>query len=116
MRRRKPALVVFAVATILLALSQFAAILDPLPEGLNATYFSTPDWNGPALRSSIDPIPSTYSLYLAWRGRPPESCSATWTGWMLVPRDGRYTLATASDHETSLRIGDQLDWPRAPSV
>ena len=34
LRRRKPAVILFAAATILLALSQFAAILDTLPEGL----------------------------------------------------------------------------------
>ena len=95
-------------ATILLALSQFAAILDTLPEGLNATYFTTPDWSGTPLRSTLDPIPSTYNLYLAWHGRPPQSCSATWTGWMIVLRDGSYTFATASDHGSSLQVEEQL--------
>ena len=77
MRRRKPAVVLVAAATILLALSQFIVVLDTLPEGLNATYFSTPDWGGTPLRSTVDPIPSTYNLYRAWHGRPPQSCSAT---------------------------------------
>jgi hypothetical protein len=108
MRRRKPAVVLVAAATILLVLSQFAAILDPLPEGLNATFFSTPDWNGPPLRSTVDPIPSTDSLYLAWRGTPPRSYSATWTGWMIVPRDGSYTFATVTEGGSSLRVGDQV--------
>jgi hypothetical protein len=108
LRRRKPAVVLFAAATILLALSQSATILDPLPEGLNATYFSTPDWSGRPLRSTVDPIPFTYGLFLAWHGRPPQSCSATWTGWMIVPRDGSYTFATASDNGSSLHVGDQL--------
>jgi hypothetical protein len=108
MRRRKPAVVLFAAATILLLLSQFADILDPLPEGLNATYFSTSDWNGPPLRSTVDPVPSTGSLNLASRGNPPPAYSATWTGWMIVPRDGDYTFATVSSNGSSLRIGDQL--------
>lgn len=108
LRRRKPAVILFAAATILLALSQFAAILDTLPEGLNATYFTTPDWSGTPLRSTLDPIPSTYNLYLAWHGRPPQSCSATWTGWMIVLRDGSYTFATASDHGSSLQVEEQL--------
>lgn len=108
MRRRKPAVVLFAAATILLVLSQFAALLDPLPEGLTATYFSTPDWSGPPVRSTIDPIPSTSRLILAWRGSPPRAFSATWTGWMIVLRDGTYTFATMSGNGSTLRIGDQL--------
>jgi hypothetical protein len=108
LRRPAPTVTLFAAATLLLACSLLAAILDPLPEGLSATYFNTSNWSGTPARSTIDSTPSTYNLYVAWRGRPPQSFSATWTGWMIVLRDGTYTFTTTSENGSSLRIGQQL--------
>ncbi len=108
MRRPAPTVALFAAATILLACSLLAAVLDPLPAGLSATYFETSNWSGPRARSTIDSTPSTYNLFVAWRGRPPRSFSATWTGWMIVPRDGTYSFAAVSSNRSSLHIGEQL--------
>ena len=108
MRRPAPTVALFAAATILLAFWVLAAILDPLPQGLRANYFDTANWSGSPARSTIDPTPSTYNLFRAWHGRPPQSFSATWTGWLIVLRDGTYTFATSSENGSSLHVGDQL--------
>jgi hypothetical protein len=108
LRRPAPTVALFAVATILLVCSLLAAVLDPLPEGLSADYFNTPDWSGAPARSTIDSTPSTYCLFVAWRGRPPQSFSATWTGWMIVLRQGTYSFAATTDSRASLRVGEQL--------
>ena len=108
LRRPAPTVALFAAATILLACSLLAAVLDPLPEGLSATYFETSNWSGPAARSTIDSAPSTYNLFVAWRGRPPQAFSATWTGWIIVLSQGTYAFANTSENRASLRVGDQL--------
>jgi hypothetical protein len=97
-----------AAATLVVALLCFAYVLDPLPEGLNATFFSDANWSAEIVRTMVDPRLSTESAFAAWRGSPPDVFSATWSGTILVVRDGTYTFATASDDGSWLYVDRQL--------
>jgi len=43
----------------------FARRVDPLPQGLRASYFPTEVWSGPAAQSTVDPQPSVSSVRAA---------------------------------------------------
>ena len=42
-----------------------------------------------------------------WNGRPPQSFSVRWTGYITVGRAGTYEFATTSDDGTRLTINDR---------
>jgi PA14 domain-containing protein/dolichyl-phosphate-mannose-protein mannosyltransferase len=86
------------IGTTLLFLALAAAVrVDPLPQGLNATYFPDINWSAAPARSLVEPRPSTDGIRAAWHGAPPDSFSATWTGSLLAMRAGEYTIESDSD-------------------
>jgi hypothetical protein len=99
-----------AIATATLAVGALclAYVLDPLPEGLNATFFSDANWSAEIVRTMVDPRVATQSVFAAWRGAPPETLSATWSGTIVVVREGTYTFATASDDGSWVYVDRQL--------
>ena len=99
------ALVSFA---LLIGLLSLAWRFHGLPEGLRGNYFSTADWTGELVQSTIDPQPSTANIVAAWGNRPPPVFSVMWTGSLLVPRDGIYTIATTSDDGSWVYVDGQL--------
>src|SRR5262245_35510698 len=92
-----------AVATVLVLVAALLRTLDPLPEGLHATYFSDSSWSSPA-RERIDVMPSTRTLIGAWHGRPPATFSAVWSGAVIVLRGGTYPFAIVSDDGSWLDV------------
>jgi hypothetical protein len=78
--------------------------LDPLREGLSATYFSDINRISAPVQSTLDARLSTESLLDAWKGRPPATFGTTWTGSIIVLRGGTYTFATASDDGSWVEI------------
>jgi hypothetical protein len=105
--RARP-LAVVAAATIVLVVLNLAAALDPLSEGLRGTYHTDAKWRSAPARLTIDPSPSTYRLFLAWRGSPPAVFSAAWTGYVIALREGDYTLATSSDDGSQVYVDERL--------
>jgi len=99
---------VVGASTLLTLILGIAERLDPLPPGLNAEYFSNPNWTPPATASTLDDHPSTNHLNAVWRESPPESFSTTWTGSVIVLREGTYTFATVSDDGSSVFVDGRL--------
>lgn len=83
--------------TLLLLVLVAAVRIDPLPQGLNATYFPDINWSAAPVRSLVEARPSTDGIRAAWHGAPPERFSATWTGSLLTMRAGEYTIESDSD-------------------
>jgi fibro-slime domain-containing protein len=96
------------------AVALFAALLitaylvDPLAEGLNATFFGDANWTSDIVRSEVDARLSAESAFVGWHGTPPDTFSITWSGAILVPRDGTYTFATASDDGSWVYVDRRL--------
>ncbi len=95
---------VLATTTLLVLAFGIAARLDPLSQGLTATYFADVNWTSVPLKSLVEPEPSIDTQLASWQGHLPETYSATWTGSLVVLRDGLYTFATASDDGSWLFI------------
>ncbi len=85
-----------------------AYFLDPLREGLNATFFSDANWSSDIVGSEVDARLSMESAYAGWRGTPPDAFSITWSGAFIAIEDGTYTFATASDDGSWLYVDRQL--------
>jgi WD40 repeat protein/serine/threonine protein kinase len=88
------------------ALKPAAVDIPALRPGLVAEYFYGTRFDVPAVQK-IEAIPV---LQLgegpAWAGGPPDSFSVRWTGFLLVPRAGRYTFTAACDDGMRLVIGE----------
>jgi len=69
--------------------------------GLRAE-FSVTGTNDVRLR--ISPDVSTREITHGWDGAPPPQFRVRWTGYLFVPRGGRYTFATTSDDGSTLAI------------
>jgi fibro-slime domain-containing protein len=95
-------------ATLLLVFFAVVRALDPLPEGLQATYFPDANWSSPPALTRVEPRPSTESLIDAWRANPPEAFSTIWIGSFIAPREGTYTFGTRSDDGSWVYIDQQL--------
>jgi fibro-slime domain-containing protein len=95
-------------ATLLLAFLAGIRALDPLPEGLHATYFPDASWSSPPVQSRIEARPSTDSLTDAWKASPPEAFSTTWKGSFITLREGTYTFGADSDDGAWVYVDQQL--------
>jgi hypothetical protein len=93
-----------AMTTALVVALAVARYVDPLPEGLDGTYFRRADLAGIPARSGLAGEPSTELLDSVWHGSPPEVFSATWAGSFLALRSGTYSFGTASDDGSSLYV------------
>ena len=99
------AAVVSAAVVVFLML---AYVLDPLREGLNATFFADANWSGEIVHTMVDRHVSTDTVFVPWRGSPPETFSAVWSGAFIATGDGTYTFATASDDGSWVSLNDKL--------
>ncbi|HYM25247.1 MAG TPA: PA14 domain-containing protein, partial [Vicinamibacterales bacterium] len=102
------AAVAAAVLTGILFLFAATQAVDPLREGLRATYFSDTAWSSTPAVAVVQPRPSTAAIDRAWQSRPPGSFSATWTGSLCVLIPGSYTFFTRSDDGSWLYIDGVL--------
>ncbi len=77
--------------------------------GLLGTYFNRIDFDGPAF-SRIDPtLNYDWGIESPWRGRVNEELfSVIWSGRIVPPRSGMYTLYLTSDDGARLWIDDTL--------
>ena len=111
---------VVACTTLVVALLAIADWINPVREGLNATYFTNATWSDPPALSTVDPQPSNERLLAAFRGAPPDAFSTTWAGSFLAMHDGSYALATISDDDSAVYVDGQVVvdnggrrvWPR----
>jgi hypothetical protein len=111
---------IVAYTTLVVALLAVADWINPVREGLNATYFTNTTWSDPPALSTVDPQPSNDRLLAAFRGAPPHAFSTTWAGSFLAMHDGNYTLATISDDDSAVYVDGQVVvdnggrrvWPR----
>jgi len=93
---------------LLLALTMLVTVRWNLPvtSGLRVEYDTAGD------RSAVPPPSishvSTNDVAIAWSRRPPEVFSARWSGYLIAPRAGLYTLALTSDDGSTLRVDDTL--------
>src|SRR5262249_51816296 len=74
--------------------------VDPVADGLQATYYRTDNWSGAPAMTRRDPSPSTDAIADAWASRndpTPEVFSASWIGSFITLERGTYTFATTSD-------------------
>jgi PA14 domain/Dolichyl-phosphate-mannose-protein mannosyltransferase len=106
--------------TLVVALLAGADWLNPVREGLNATYFTNATWSDPPVLSTVDSQPSNDRLLDAFHGEPPHAFSTTWAGSFLAMHDGPYALATISDDDSAVYVDGQVVvdnagrrvWPR----
>lgn len=105
-RRGVAAAVTLATALVLTVTA--ARRLDPVPEGLRAQYFPNAEPGATAVLSVVDPQPSSDYLFVDWAGTAPESFTATWSGWLVAPREGSYAFGMASDSGASVEIDGRL--------
>ena len=94
--------------TLLVGLLLLANRLDPVREGLNATYYAGPDWSLSSVAATPREYPSTERLYEAWKGAPPEQFTVSWAGSFLAARDGAYTFSTVSDDGSWVYVDGKL--------
>src|SRR3954471_16864943 len=78
-------------------------LLD-VPHGLNATYFTGPDWGEAAAVSGIDVIPSTDVLKQRRPDFAEHAFSVEWRGYIAILRTGTYTFGTTSDDGSWLSV------------
>ncbi len=106
-RRRAAALGFCAALLVAVGLSGASLVL-PIGSGLAAEYFTSPDWTGTPVRSTVDAVPSTSVMARNWLNREPGAFSVRWTGFLIVDRPGAYTFATTSDDGSVLRVDNQV--------
>ncbi len=73
---------------------QYLFLKAPSGQGLLGTYYQGSDWAPPPLMQRLDPL-----LLAAWPEAEPVfgSFSATWSGEILIPRDGLYRFRLHAD-------------------
>src|ERR1700722_9888449 len=99
---------VVVASTLLTSILGVTNQLDPLEQGLKGEYFSDLSGASQAVASTLDSQPSTDRLVNAWHGSPPEVFSTTWTGSIVVLREGTCTLATVSDYGSPVFVDGRL--------
>jgi hypothetical protein len=95
------------VSTILIGVAAFAR-LDPVREGLNATYFTDINWSSAPALSTVESQPSSNNFRRAWSDAVPEDFSVTWSGKLVILRGGTYTFRIDSDDGSSVYVDQQL--------
>jgi PA14 domain/Dolichyl-phosphate-mannose-protein mannosyltransferase len=95
------------VSTILIGVAAFER-LDPVREGLNATYFTDVNWSSTPALSRVESQPSSNNFRRAWSDAVPEDFSVTWSGKLVILRGGTYTFSIDSDDGSSVYVDQQL--------
>jgi hypothetical protein len=80
----------------------------PAGNGLAARYYTNTGFSGLPFLTAYDPVPSARQMIERWGGRPPETFSVVWTGFITVGRADQYRFATISDDGSRLFIDDHL--------
>lgn len=83
-----------------------APTTDPPPgQGLLGSYFRGETWQGEPVMQRVDPL-----LLFHWYGNDPlpNPFSARWEGEILLPEDGFYFFALASDDGVRLWLDDEV--------
>jgi WD40 repeat protein len=77
-----------------------------LKPGLVGNYYLGTNFEIPAF-AQVDPAPAfSWNTGAAWKGGPVDAFSVRWTGYLLVPKRGRYSFSLASDDGSRLFIDD----------
>jgi hypothetical protein len=105
--RRRFAVRAIAATVVLVALLVRARDLDPLANGLRAQYFANIDWSGAPSKTFVEAAPSTAALVAA-AGGGATRFSASWSGWVIAPRDDAYTFATTSDDGSWVYVDNEM--------
>ncbi len=74
--------------------------------GVVGTYFYGTNFEVPAF-AQVDPAPQfAWGEGPAWKGGPPNAFSVRWTGYLHVPKAGKYSFRLASDDGSRLYLDD----------
>jgi hypothetical protein len=104
-RRPLTLLLAAALGWILLGVIRSAS---PAGNGLAARYYANTAFAGPPAEAGYDAVPSSVEMMRRWRGHPPPSFSAVWTGYLVVDAADLYSFATTSDDGSRLYVDDRL--------
>ena len=84
--------------------------------GLEAEYFSTPDFSGPSQRQTDRNIEFNWGQVAAVRGMNPTQLSARWTGQLRAPRSGLYRFSVNAAGGAARVLLDGQAFPDAQAV
>jgi serine/threonine protein kinase/sugar lactone lactonase YvrE len=88
-----------------------------LRTGLVAEYFYGANFEVPALRRLDTAVGFDWGENAAWQGGPADGFSVRWTGYLHVPRAGRYSFSAAGDDGVRLFLdGTQMISTWAPQT
>lgn len=76
--------------------------------GLDARYFDAAISGRVPTIEQIDAAISTHTVDRTWLGHAPSVFSVEWSGFVTVPRSGRYTFALTSDDGSSVAIDGRV--------
>lgn len=93
-------------ACLMLALIGITSLWVYPRRGLNAVFYSNPDWKGaPAISQMVTQI--DFAPIAQQADFPKRYFSAAWAGWIRIDRAGDYGFATKSDDGSSLFIDQE---------
>src|SRR6185436_1270035 len=78
-----------------------------LKGGLLGEYFLGTNFQSLAARRIDNEIDFRWNEGAAWMGGPTDSFSVRWTGYLHVPRSGKFFFAVAADDGVRMTIDDQ---------
>ena len=93
----------------LFCLALFLVIVLPLlwfwpQRGLVGKYYDNQEWRGEPAFTTLDKRINLEAVSQRQETFPQRRISATWSGWIMIGRDGEYTFSTESDDGSSLFI------------
>lgn len=78
------------------------------PLGLNAEYFSRPDFSGPSFRQLDGHVAFNWGKSRPSRGSRPGPFSARWSGFLAAPTSEAYTFYLSARGKAQLYLNNQL--------
>jgi lysophospholipase L1-like esterase len=102
-------IIVFIRTQGLFCLALFLVIGLPLlwfwpQRGLVGKYYDNQEWRGEPVFTELDKRINLEAVSQRQETFPQRRISATWSGWIMIGRDGEYTFSTESDDGSSLFI------------
>jgi hypothetical protein len=101
-------LLIVAVTTAALGLATMVSRIDRRADGLRADYFRGTSWQGDPIRTGLEPFPGTNIIEEAWHGSTPQTFSVTWSGVVVILREGPVRFGTVSDRQSSVFVDGRL--------
>jgi len=74
------------------------------PRGLIGKYYSNTEWRGEPVFTARDRQISLDAVEQRQETFPQQNFSISWSGWIMIPKDGEYGFATDSDDGSSITL------------